>query len=168
MNLKSVKVPSFGSVVPPVLFLFVNPGARDPDVVTHRDRKTVDQVNRVRVQVFPNFRKENGYGKKQVSYPVQATAEPARAQHIRDIAGRAEHCPGFFKVPAEKHHCDNGGCHYFRIRHAALRILIMVKPSEYVFGETVYCHNLIFHRFHDSYLLLKKVFLTGKRYDRIS
>jgi len=141
MNLQTVKISPLRCVESPVTLSSVNPGTPDPDIFTHGNREGVDQINGIRVQIFPYFRKENGYCIKKVSYPAEAAeeaaAETAFAYHIRNVTWRTEHGTGFSEVPPEKHHGRDSRCYYFRIRHPALRVFIMIKTSQNILCEAV-------------------------------
>ncbi|MDR0745843.1 MAG: hypothetical protein LBF17_05045, partial [Mediterranea sp.] len=83
---------------PPVLFSFNNPEVRDTDILANTDRKTVDAINALKVQLFYGLSGVKEQFAKELPNLMQPAIETAFTQHIRHQPCTADKTKGFFNV----------------------------------------------------------------------
>jgi hypothetical protein len=147
MDFQPIKVALFAGLVAPEGFLVIKMAALDTVVIAGCNGKTVDDVNRVTVQLLPGFAQQVEQGQEQVSDPMLTTIETAFAQDVRNIASFLKMRTGLFRVSAKVKRSQNGNRHHFRIRDLALGIVSVIECRKHIVRQAIYCYNLGVHAF---------------------
>ena len=101
MDLEPIKVAFLAGLIASKGFFLIKLAALDAIVIAGSDRKAVDDVNRMAVQLLPGFSQQAEQAQEQVGVRVPATIKAAFAQQVRNVAICFEHLTSFLKISAK-------------------------------------------------------------------
>lgn len=106
--------------------------SRDADVVATADRKTIDDIDRGDIQVFPIRAEHRNHGEQQLFDAMQAAIEATGAKHAPHIALFVQKGAGQGVIPAEEEHRHQGNGHNFGVGDVALDIVAMTQANHQI------------------------------------
>jgi hypothetical protein len=143
MYFKTIKISSFGSKTPPVVFSFDNFRPVDPYMMAYFYRKAVDTVSTRKIQRLDGFSRLKEQFGKEFTHPVQSSIETAFAEHGRHQSSGADKTKLFFDIAAKISGGKHSNSDDFRITcFTALRLAIVHRFQQIV-KKHIYCNGFI-------------------------
>lgn len=112
-------------------------------VIADGNRKTINAVDRFRIQGFPRFAQDGEEREEQIAHTMQASIEPTLAEHLGNEALFFQIRACRFKIGAIEQGCHNRGGNHFGspIGHLRLRVFVPVQTFEQIDAKTVNGYN---------------------------
>jgi hypothetical protein len=94
MDFEAIEPTMFGCTTSPVLFSLDNPGVRNTDIMANTDRKVVDAINGLKIQLFYDLSRVKEQFAKEFPDLMHPPVETAFTKNSRHQAGTSDKAKG--------------------------------------------------------------------------
>ena len=102
MNFETIKIPFLAGLIAPKMFIGVNLGSSNPNIITDSNRQAINHIDRISIQGFPYLTSKIEEDDKEFFHTVQSSIPATFTQHLRDVTVLFEHGARAFLIPAEE------------------------------------------------------------------
>jgi hypothetical protein len=126
MNLETREIPFLAGHIASKWLVSIELGVFDSDMVTHRNRQTINHIDAVTIQGRPDMSSKLKHDDEDRFQTMESAIQATLAQHLRHIVMLFEHPASTFKIPAKEASRCKGRCQHLGITHLTLRVFLMM------------------------------------------
>jgi hypothetical protein len=126
MDLESIELSFLAGNIAAKLFVRVERGVLDPDMVTCRNRSTIHHIYVVMNQGFPDVPSQFAQENQRGFQPMESATKAALTQHLGHIGMWFEHPASTFKIPTKEERRRKGRRQHLGSAHLTLRVFVML------------------------------------------
>lgn len=130
MEAEAVEIAAFAGNIAPIRFASVAPGSLNADIVTTGDRKAIDDVGGVGIQLHPVVTEHRKQRQKQVFDAVQAPDKSTRAEHAAHVLVLVEEGTRTRIIAPKEQRGNERDRHNLRVGQVALGIIPVVQCGQ--------------------------------------
>src|SRR5690349_19452391 len=140
----AIEVAVHGNVLASECFSLQDLRAADADVIAYSYRKRVQPVSGRSCQILELGAYRFKHQQQEVTEAVQASAESALIEHLRDIALHVHEVPGMIQVSSKVEHGYKGSSNDLTVTDPYSAVFPMAHGFKNVIYNTVKSYNFIF------------------------
>src|SRR5262249_9935977 len=126
MHLETREIPFLAGNRASKLLVSIELGVFEADMVTHRNRPTLNHIDAVTIQGLPEMGEKLAHDAEDRLQTMESAMQATLAQHLRHIVMVLEHPASTFKIPAKEASRCKGRCQHLGITHLTLRVFLMM------------------------------------------